>query len=172
MRIWMVEIGEPSPLDPSSRLFRYAQLSRFLAAQGHDVTWWNATFEHMKKRRIAAHNQTEMWHGVRIRFLDGMSYSKNVSLRRFGHHMAFARHLKQAIQTEDKPDVILAAIPTLEAPKIMIDYGLKHDIPVFLDIRDEWPDDLSKHGPAPVRFAMRCLSLPLRRMMHMMCQNV
>jgi hypothetical protein len=50
MRLWLVTVGEPLPSDgPNERLLRTGIFSRFLAEQGHQVVWWTAEFDHVRK---------------------------------------------------------------------------------------------------------------------------
>ena len=37
MKVWILEIGEPLPLEKDVRLLRYGQFSKWLAKQGDDV---------------------------------------------------------------------------------------------------------------------------------------
>ena len=51
MKIWLVQIGEPLPIDEKGkeRLFRTGILAKMMAEQGHKVTWWATDYSHQKK---------------------------------------------------------------------------------------------------------------------------
>jgi hypothetical protein len=52
MRVWLITVGEPLPLDgPGERMLRTGILAAFLAARGHEVVWWSSSFDHVRKRQ-------------------------------------------------------------------------------------------------------------------------
>ena len=50
MKIWLIKIGEETPLDKNARLLRTGQLFLELA-KTDNVTWFNCTFNHQKKNK-------------------------------------------------------------------------------------------------------------------------
>lgn len=50
MKIWLIKIGEETPLDNNARLLRTGQLFLELA-KTENVTWFNCTFNHQKKNK-------------------------------------------------------------------------------------------------------------------------
>jgi hypothetical protein len=50
MKIWLIKIGEETPLDKNVRLLRTGQLFLELA-KTDNVTWFNCTFNHQKKKQ-------------------------------------------------------------------------------------------------------------------------
>ena len=67
MRVWLVKVGEPLPIDRMVRPFRYGVLAQMLASEGHEVTWWTSTFDHVTKKQRYAQNQTvDVERGYRI----------------------------------------------------------------------------------------------------------
>ena len=57
MKISIVEIGEPLPLEENVRLLRYGNFCRYLASKGHEVTWWTSSFSHMPKKHLVDSTQ-------------------------------------------------------------------------------------------------------------------
>lgn len=151
MKIWIVEIGEPLPLEAGARLLRYGAFSRELASRGHDVTWWTSTFSHAAKRQVRQGDTEEHVNGVRLVLLDGPGYRRNVSLARIRHQREFARRLATRIRDEEVPDIILCPIPTIDSAEVIRRYAAEHEVPVLLDIRDEWPDEWLNLVPAVAR---------------------
>lgn len=164
MNIWFVEIGEPLPLEKGKRLLRYGTFTAWLAAHGHSVTWWACDFSHAVKAHIAPTGEHTLPSGVRLMVLPGPGYLSNVSFARFRHHRAYAETLAKAIDAENtKPDLIICPIPTVENAGVIADYAQKNNIPLILDIRDEWPDDLVKRFPKLVRPLAKIWMSPLYR---------
>ena len=51
MKVWLVKLGEPLPVDGNRRLHRYGILAEMLSQKGHEVTWWTSTFDHWDKKQ-------------------------------------------------------------------------------------------------------------------------
>ncbi|MDB4949651.1 MAG: Alpha-D-kanosaminyltransferase [Gemmatimonadetes bacterium] len=142
MRVWVIKSGEPLPSDGANpRLFRTGMLARRLATEGHEVTWWSATFDHAAKRfRFPRETEVAVSPGLRLVLLHSMGYRRNVSLRRIADHRQVARAFLRRAAAEPRPDVILCAFPTIELCRAATRFGRAHGIPVALDVRDLWPD--------------------------------
>lgn len=152
MRIWFTEIGEPLPIDRTVRLLRYGLLSRELARRGHEVTWWTSGFEHATHKHVFRKDESRIIDRVNIRFLRGLGYSSNVSVRRVLHQCQFALRLKKEIRSAEGPDVIVSSIPTIDAAYVCSRYCQKNQVPLVVDIRDEWPDDMIRLLPRSLRW--------------------
>ena len=51
MNIWLIKDSELVPNDSGKpRLARMGLIAEILLESGHQVTWWNTTFLHFKKR--------------------------------------------------------------------------------------------------------------------------
>jgi glycosyltransferase involved in cell wall biosynthesis len=171
MRVWFTEIGEPLPLEKDVRLHRYGVLTRSLTRYGHEVTWWTSGFSHMPKRHIVCHDTVVRWEGVTIRLLKGLGYKRNVSATRVMHQLLFARKFYRLADECEQPDVIVTPIPTLEVAKKAILFGRRAGIPVIVDIRDEWPDELVDLAPRWMQPWMRLMMFPYFRAMSYICRN-
>ena len=171
MRIWIIEIGEPLPLELGVRLHRYGEFSRFLAEQGHDVIWWSSSFSHTPKKHFAT-KDTEFFHGkALVKLLYGLGYKKNISLQRIRHQKHFAQKFLNLSVQEKKPDIILAPIPTIESVLAVNKYCQKNSVPYFVDIRDLWPDEFKCLAPRPLQFLARILLHPLYLKMKKVCSE-
>ena len=143
VRVWLVTIGEPVPLQEGARdrLHRTGSFAFYLAGQGHDVTWWTSTFDHFRKRHLFPEDAVlRAAPRLEIRLLHGCGYARNGSLRRLRDHRQIAAKFAGLIAREAVPDVIVAALPTVELCHASTVYGLRHNVPVVLDVRDLWPD--------------------------------
>ncbi len=176
MKIWLATIGEPVPLEPAcaDRLHRTGYLARFLAARGHRVVWWTSAFDHFRKRHLAPRDETVDFGNLRIRLLHGRGYRRNVSLGRLRDHAEIAR--KFAAQTadgaeRDRPDVLVAALPSIDLASACASYGLRNRVPVVLDMRDMWPDIFVDTAPRPLRPLARTVLAPMFRQARRACSR-
>ncbi len=154
LKIWILEIGEPLPIESGVRLHRYGQFSKWLAAQGQSVTWWTSSFSHAPKMNFVSEDCEKICDGVRLKFIYGKGYQRNISFARIKHQADFARgFLEQAEEfiKVERPDVIMAPIPTIDGAHAAVVFGLKHKIPVIADIRDLWPDEIRDLAPLALR---------------------
>ena len=149
MRVWLVTVGEPLPVDKGTvRLFRTGMLAKALVDSGHEVTWWSSTFDHFRKtHRSQETTCVSNADGCRLWLLHGPSYKKSVSFARIRNHRTVARTFRELARGEMPPDVIHCSMPTIELSLAATHYGRTHNVPVVLDIRDLWPDIIVDHAP-------------------------
>ena len=143
MRIWVIKIGEQTPVkEANATLGRVHFLCEELVLSGHEVTWWTSTFSHQSKSFITKKDlELEVKPGYTIKYLHSpKAYKKNVSIARLVHNYLGAKKLKKELRKHTRPDLILAAYPTIEMSLVATSYGQKHGVPVILDARDMWPD--------------------------------
>lgn len=155
MRIWLVQSGEEMPLDGSgTRLLRTALLASELAQRGHEVTYWNATFNHQKKiqrfDRTTRMRQNGSYDSI---FLQGGVYAKNVSIARIVSQRQNAAEFRRLAPLEPPPDVILCGFPTIELAMAVSEFAREREIAVAVDCRDMWPDIFKERLPAIARWA-------------------
>jgi glycosyltransferase involved in cell wall biosynthesis len=154
MKCWIVITDEPLPaVDPAARLLRCGILAQYLVEEGHQVTWWTSTFHHLRKaNRFESSRSLELQPGLRLELLHAPAYQRNVSWRRvrYNRHMAGAFASRAAEQSE-RPDVIFAALPSLELAEQAVHFGRVRGVPVVIDARDKWPDLYLNAIPAPLR---------------------
>lgn len=142
MRIWIVTVGEPLPIDSENeRLLRAGILVDILVNRRHEVVWWTSTFDHVRKKQRYTSNQTvSVNSSFTIKFLYGKTYRKNISVDRIVNHRQIAQQFQKCASLEVKPNVILCSYPTIELCYSVVDYGIEQKVPVVVDIRDLWPD--------------------------------
>jgi glycosyltransferase involved in cell wall biosynthesis len=90
--------------------------------------------------------------GLELQFLHGVLYKSNISLRRFLNHWQLGRRFRRLACAAKRPDVILVSFPTIELSDEAVQYGLQHQVPVFVDIRDLWPDEMMSRLPKALRW--------------------
>jgi len=165
LRIWLVTVGEPLPgYSSGDRLWRCGFLARLLANRGHQVTWWTSSFDHFNKRYFEeAEANSEISSNLRLQFLKGRPYARNISLARFLNHRELGQRFAAIAQRATQPDVIAASYPPIELCRAVVRYGRERGVPVFTDIRDLWPDEIVRRAPLWSRFAVKLAIWPLRR---------
>jgi len=158
MRVWIVEIGEPLPIDAGSRELRCGILTDRLAAAGHEVLWWAATFDHNRKvHRFPESTTLAIKPGLTIRLLHAPAYKRNLSLARIQHNRAIARTFAAEAAQHSTPDLIFCCMPTPELAERCVEIGLRRGVPVIVDVNDIWPESYLSNLPRPLKPAARIL---------------
>lgn len=162
MRIWTVVVGEPSPVDGEAvRLHRKCILAGVLAARGHSVVSFNGTVEHVTKtQRFSESCVIDGPNGMKLAFLHGRLYRRNISPDRIMNNWDVAKSFTALAETLEKPDVIVCSYPPIELAAAVSRFARKHNIPYIVDYRDQWPDIIADVAPAPVRPLARLLMWP------------
>ena len=53
MKIWLLQSSEPMPvLNPNMRLLRTGMMAEKLTERGHEVIWFNNSFDHFTKKQM------------------------------------------------------------------------------------------------------------------------
>lgn len=164
MNIWLITVGEPLPLGQRAeniRLYRTGLLAKLLKNRGHHVTWWTSTVDHQGKTLFKdIPGRENLSHNLDLYFLRGCFYKKNVSFSRLLNHYQIGRAFKKLCRNEDKPDLIVCSLPTLELCYEASRYASQHNIPFVIDVRDLWPDLFYEVFPKPLRFIAKCIFYP------------
>lgn len=165
MKLWLMTVGEPLPLPGTQvRLWRTGLLAKTLVARGHSVTWWTSSVDHFNKCSFTnASERRVVERGLTLQFLHGRLYQRNVSPARWCNHRQIASQFVRLAPTHEDPDVILCSYPTIELSAAAVRYGHAKDIPVLLDIRDLWPDEMAVRLPRSLRPLARWLLWPMYR---------
>ena len=143
--------GEPLYADEGAvQLQRTGRLAAYLAGRGMRVTWWTGRFDHRAKRQRRDLVDAEP-NRVAIRLIDSPGYQRNVSIQRIFDHRVFASNfLRDALRAE-RPDVIVASLPTVDGAYASIKAGQFHRCPTVVDVRDQWPDLMVEYLPPLLR---------------------
>jgi glycosyltransferase involved in cell wall biosynthesis len=142
MHVWIVQTGEPLHCDEGiSRGMRAMNTADALVEAGHEVTIWSSNFYHQEKRhRFSGYSTIDISSSLTIKLIPSCGYTKNVSLRRFKDHRELAKKFLNKIKTEPLPDVAMVGFPPIEIANTAVNYLTSHNIPVLLDVKDQWPD--------------------------------
>jgi len=141
MKVWLITIGEILPIKEGARKGRTSHLADALVKRGHSVLWWTSAFDHFKKEWISQKNATiNLNENFTIKLMRGLGYKKNFSFSRFVDHKLLATKFKKLLKKEEKPDIIVASLPSYELAHEATIFAKKNKIPIIIDVRDEWPD--------------------------------
>lgn len=160
MKIWIVEISDFLPdIDGGNRLYRAGMLANALVEKGHQVLWWSSTFNHQRRcQRFDVSTTIDIKDRYRLRLLYGPGYKSSISLRRWMHNRAVAKEFAletTKVPVDDRPELIYSCLPTLELSEQAVIFGVKHGIPVVVDVRELWPDNYLTAFPRYLRPLVR-----------------
>lgn len=154
LSIWIVNPFDDIPGEGLPAL-RYWTLARMLAARGHDVVWWTADFSHRRKARREMPRNFEEQESFRLRLVPVRPYAKNVSFARLRSQHDYGNGLERmgaaevAAGTLDRPDLIVASMPPLEAGEAAVRLARRLDAAVVVDLMDLWPETFERVLPGP-----------------------
>lgn len=156
MKVWLLQLGETLPLKANTRPLRTSLLADELVRQGHSVVWWASAFDHLRKEWVFDKDTTHtICDGFQIVALKGLSYRKNFSLSRFLGHRIIASKFRKAARVMDKPDVIVSSMPAYDLSLAATIYAKSNNIPILIDIRDQWPENFLDRVPRSMRNVVR-----------------
>lgn len=168
MRVWLVHVGEPLPIDAlNERQLRMSLFATTLAQLGHDVVWWSSTFDHTHKRqRFMKDTIVPVGNRLILQLMHARPYMSNISLSRLVNHRQLAQafvRISGQVDPGARPDVIFASMPTLELSAAATKYGRRLGIPVVVDVRDLHPDIYQSLVPGIAKPLARLALAPLYR---------
>jgi glycosyltransferase involved in cell wall biosynthesis len=154
LTVWLVNPFDDIPGEGTPPL-RTWTLARVLAARGHDVIWWTATWSHRRKAIRTAPLGIREDEGFSVRLVAVRPYEKNASLARIGSHRDFGRTFERLVNESissgqmERPDIILASLPPLEASEAAARLARRLDATFVLDVTDDWSDASESFLPGP-----------------------
>lgn len=163
MRIWLITVGESLPTDgPDERLQRTGILASLLSRSGHEVLWWNSSFDHVRKtQRTDRDTCIELADNYRVMLLRSSGYRRNISVARLRDHREHAAKFRTLAPRQAAPDVILCSMPTIDLSRAAVEFAAARKIPIALDIRDLWPEIFVDLAPPWARGVARLALQPL-----------
>lgn len=142
MKLWIVSVGEPLPVDGvNTRLRRMGNLATFASQQDIDVEWFSVSFDHYKKiQRCEKNTDYKINERFTLHLVKSVSYKRNVSFARIKHHKSAGKSIYDLMNNLEKPNVIIASMEPLEVSKAAVKYAKENNIPCIVDVRDLWPE--------------------------------
>ena len=137
-RIVIIDHFSKAPGETGNNRFIY--LGELLCSCGFDVEIITTTFAHITKRQRLI--DEKLYEGLPYKYtmLPEPGYPRNVCLKRFSSHHVFGKNLARYLETMEKPNAVLAAVPSLDVGTVAGNYCSKHGIPFLVDIQDVWPE--------------------------------
>jgi glycosyltransferase involved in cell wall biosynthesis len=160
----LVTAGEPLPTDRADiRLHRTGLLARYLASRGHRVQWVTNRFDHFRKVQRTLRGTRPLTPGLDLTLLESRGYKRNVSVQRMRDHADLGLAFRAESAAFDRPDVVLAAMPTIELAEEAVAYAARIGAPSIVDIRDLWPDLFVERAPRGAQWLAHLVLTPLHR---------
>ena len=137
-RIVIVDHFSQTPDEVGNNRFLY--LAQLLCARGYLVEIITTDFSHKaKKTRETAPELLEEL-PYKYTMLPEPGYPKNVCLQRFSSHHSFGKQVRKYMAAMEKPNLVYAATPSLDAAGAAASYCKNNRIPFIVDIQDLWPE--------------------------------
>ena len=172
LNVWLIKEGEALPTDEGQqRLLRMGLIGEEFDKAGANIVWFASTFDHnLKKYRINHTVEIVVNNHYSICLLHGRSYTKNLSLSRILHYTDERKEFRKIAEAKDNPDIIVAAMPNIDLAFAAVKYGKKHNVPVFVDVRDMWPELYEDYFPRFKKFVHYAI-IPFKRQLSWTLKN-
>lgn len=154
LTVWLVDPRDDIPGEGLPPL-RTWTLARVLAARGHDVTWWTATWSHRRKAIRTAPLGIRDDEGFAVRLVAVRPYEKDASLARIGSQRDFGRTFERLANESissgqlDRPDIIVARAPPLDGPEASARVARRLDATFVLDVAEDCVGSYDRMLPGP-----------------------
>ena len=143
MHILIFQTGEPLHIDHGSyRPMRAISLANKLAERGFKVSLISSSFFHQRKyHRSKVFKSIQLNKKIEIILIPSRGYKNHISISRIFDHFILAINLKRYLikRKHFKPDRVFLGYPPIETSFIILKWAIKKNIPVMLDIKDNWP---------------------------------
>ena len=150
--LWIIQTGEPIPGDPGKpRKMRAMNLVKVFEENGWKAHLISSKFDHSAKK-FRTKDPNYFFDDTEITLLDSPGYKKNISLARFWDHFVMGINLHLMLGKRiQKPDAIIVGYPPIETSIAAIYWAKKNSIPLYLDIKDQWPHIFLDRVPLFIR---------------------
>jgi glycosyltransferase involved in cell wall biosynthesis len=143
-----------------------------LCARGHQVLWWTSAFSHFTKSwERDKDGIVEISPNYSLYCLRGTGYTRHFSLKRFLDHRVIAKKFKRYAPKVNKPDLMVVSTPPHDLAFEAVRYAKKNHIPVFVDVKDPWPDSFLQHFPKILQKIGKAILFFERRMTRIALRN-
>lgn len=147
MKIVIIDHFGQTPGEKGNNRFVY--LAGLLCSRGHSVELVTSTFAHKDKAqrpKSALVKQTPF----KMTMISEPGYRDNVSLARLASHRRFGIGLTEHLKHRSRPELIYAAVPSLDAGAACARYCRRTGVPLVIDVQDLWPEAFNLVFDTPV----------------------
>ncbi|MFY7732905.1 MAG: glycosyltransferase family 4 protein [Bacteroidia bacterium] len=161
MKIWIISLYDPTEID-DTRPMRFLSLAQKSAEFQHEVTYFSNTFRHAtKKNRFEKQTTVEHSENYKTIFIKSSAYKKNMSLWRLFSHYEYAKNIINFFNnSQEKPDIIVSALPPILTNYKLSKWCLKNKIPYVIDVIDPWPEIFLRIVPKWLHLPFKILMYP------------
>lgn len=172
MNVWIVSIFDTTRID-NTRPMRSEGIANALLERGFNVTYISSNFRHStKKYRTLASSTIQNEENLQTIYLKTKSYSRNISLKRFYSHFAYALELRKFLKlTKHKPDIIVSALPPIFLNFVLAKWSKENSIRYYIDIIDPWPDVFLKFVPKRIENFAKFIFSPYKFVLRNILKN-
>ena len=164
MHILIFQTGEPLHIDHGNyRPMRAISLANKLSKKGFKVTLISSSFFHQRKyHRSNTFKSIKVSNNIEIILIPSLGYKKHISIRRIIDHITLSFNLKRYLDKRKnfKPDRIFLGYPPIETSLIVVNWASRKNIPIMLDIKDNWPINFIEPFPKIIRPFLNTLIFP------------
>lgn len=173
MKVWLVKLEEPVPLDKNYRPYRMGMLESALAVRGHSVLRWCSDLNHLTGvPRYGFSTSAEFSEAQRYEFISsGVKYKSPISLGRIIDNFLVKIKLQRRAKHLPAPDLILCSMPTPAMCKISAKLAAHFSVPLVMDCRDYWPEIIHAEATGFKFLAAHALAFKMRRDLRYACRR-
>jgi glycosyltransferase involved in cell wall biosynthesis len=106
---------------------------------------------------VETSSEKEIAPNYTLKLIKGLGYKKNVSIRRWMDHFVIEEKIVKFAESMPQPDIILVATPPHSLAYKVVKYAKRRNIPIIVDIRDQWPDIFIERLPKKIQMLGRFL---------------
>ena len=146
-----------------------------LLANGHKVTIISSSFFHQRKTfRTKGSKSIFSKKNLTIQLIPSCGYKKHIGFKRLFDHILLSINLNKFLQnnTNFKPDKVFLGYPPIETSFIVVRWAKKNNIPIILDVKDNWPENFIELFPKYFKSSARIILLPYFMVTNYIFNNV
>ncbi len=134
-----------------------------LLKEGHKVTIISSSFFHQRKTfRSKSFEKINIQENLSIMLIPSLGYKKHIGFKRLFDHIVLSINLNKFLikNKKFKPDKVFLGYPPIESSFVIINWAKKNNIPIMLDVKDNWPENFIEAFPNFLKKFARFILLP------------
>ena len=134
-----------------------------LLKEGHKVTIISSSFFHQRKTfRSKSFKKVNVKENLTIVLIPSLGYKKHIGFKRLLDHIILSINLYKFLSKNKKfkPDKVFLGYPPIESSFVIINWAKKNNIPIMLDVKDNWPENFIEAFPNFLKKFARFILFP------------